>query len=238
LESTFENKRTGGRPVLKETWMRIRILVAIIVTAIVVLPLTGCGKKENQAPAKDKTAAPTSKTTKTPAKAPAHVSAPAAKSEAAIPAAKSESTASAPVVTQAPAKPTYLGEIIAAWNMGKRGEAVNQFLQLDWKDPSVFQGVPGLAMSEQMFASLPAAQRDQMNQVVQQLCQTFRDLAKAVVSSSESFIASNNTEGAKARLEAVQQFGQALAAPDRLQIFQLVGQAVTKLAQEKLSGIK
>jgi len=219
-------------------WMRIRILVAIIVTAVVVVPLTGCGKKENPAPVKDKTAAPTSKAAKMPARAPAPVRAPAAKPEAAIPAAEPESTAGAPVVTQAPAKPMYLGQVIAAWNMGKKSDAVNQFLQLDWKDPSVFQGVPSLTMSEAMFASLPAAQRDQMSQVVQQLCQTLRDLAKAVVASTDRLIASGNTEGTRARLEAVQQFGQALDGPERLQVIQLVGQVITKLAQEKLSGIK
>ena len=70
------------------------------------------------------------------------------------------------------------------------------------------------------------------------MSQTLRDMARAVVASADSFIASGNAVGARARLEAVQQFGQALAAPERLQIIQLVGKAVVQLAQDKLSGVK
>jgi hypothetical protein len=220
--------------------MRTRVLSAIIILlAIVVLPLTGCAKKENQAPAKGKTATPTSaKATKTPAKAPAPMNVPAAKSEAATSAVRPESKASAPTVTQAPEKPMYLGQVLVTWNTGKKGEAVNQFLQLNWQDPSVFQGIPVLAMSEQQFAALPEEQRDQISQQVQQLSQTFRDMGQAVISSTDSFIASGNAIGAKARLDAVQQFAQALAAPEHLQIIQLVGKAISQLAQEKLSGVK
>jgi len=209
------------------------------VMAIVMLPLTGCGKKENQGPVKGKPAAPTgAKTTKTPAKAPPRASAPAAGSKAAVPADKPEPKASAPAVTQAPAKPMYLGQVLVAWNTGKRGEAVNQFLQLNWQDPAVFQGIPVLSTTEQQLAALPQDQRDQISQQVQQLSQTLREMSNAVISSTDSFIASNNPAGARARLEAAQQFGQALAAPERLQIIQLVGKAVTSLAQEKLATVK
>jgi len=213
-------------------------IATLCVLAMVVLPLTSCAKK-NQAPTGVKTPAPTgAKKTKPPSKAPAGASVPAAKSETGIPAATTESKAGAPAVTQAPEKPMYLGQVLAAWNMGKKGEAVNQFLQLNWQDPSVYQGVPVLAMSEQQFAALPQEQRDMMNQQVQQMSQTLRDMARAVVASADSFIASGNAVGARARLEAVQQFGQALAAPERLQIIQLVGKAVVQLAQDKLSGVK
>jgi hypothetical protein len=225
----------------KEMWMRTRILSALIVMAVVMLPLTGCAKRENQAPVKGKTTTSTNaKTTKAPAKAPAPVSPPAAKSEPAAPATagKSEPNASAPTVAEAPAKPVFLGQVLVAWNMGKRGEAINDFLQLNWQDPAVLQGIPVLSMTEQQFAALSQAQRDQMNQQVQQLSQTFRDIGKAVVASADSFIASKNRAGARARLEAAQQFGQALAAPERLAIIQLVGKAIMSLAQEKLSNIQ
>ena len=95
-----------------------------------------------------------------------------------------------------------------------------------------------LTMSEQQFAALSQEQRDQMSRLAEQLSQTLRDMARAVVASANSFIASGNAVGAKARLDAVQQFGQALAAPERLQIVQLVGKATIQLAQEKMSSIK
>jgi hypothetical protein len=202
-------------------------IVAFCVLAIL-LAITGCAQKQDEAPKEvKKSAAPKSTTAKAPSKAQSQASTPAAKTQA-----------SEPNVTQASEKPMYLGEVLAAWNTGKKGEAVNKFLQLNWQDPSVFQGVPGLSMSEQDFASLSQVQRDQMSQRVQALSQNLRDIAKAVVASTDSFIASGNSVGAKARLDSVQQFGQALATPEHLQIIQLVGKAISGLAQEKLSAVK
>jgi len=214
----------------------MRIFSAMVITAMVLLPLTGCTKKQNQAPAAVKTTAPSgSKTANTSPKTPAPVSVPAAKSEAAIPTAQSQSHASDPAVTETTSQTAvYFGEVLAAWLGGNKGEAVKQFLQMRWQDPSVFAGIPVLFMSEQQFATLPQAQRDPVSQQAQQLSATIRDIARAVISSGEAAAASGDAAGAKAKFEAVQQFGQALAAPERLLIIQLVGKAVVKLAQEKL----
>jgi len=218
--------------------MRMRALSAMMIPMIL-LAMTGCSQKEDNAPKEVKsTAAPKSKTTKAPSKAPSQASTPAAKPESSPPAASAELKAGEPALTEAPEKPVYLGEVLAAWNTGKKGEAVNKFLQLNWQEPSVLQGIPGLAMSEQEFASLPQAQRDQMSQRVQALAQNLRDIARAVVASTDNFIASGNSVGARARLDAVQQFGQVLAAPEHLQVIQLVGKAISGLAQEKLSTVK
>jgi len=205
-------------------------------TTVILFVLSGCVKKEDQAPpTKDTTAAPTG--VKTATKAPSQNPAPPSDPEVAAPAA-ADATASNPTVTQTPQKSTHLGQVLALWYSGKRGEAVNQFLQIDWQDPAAFQGVPVFTMSEQQFASYAQAQRDAVSQQAQQLSQAARDLARAVIATTDTFVASGNTLGAKSRLEAVQQFGQALSAPERLQIIQLVGKAITQLAQEKLSGIK
>jgi len=220
--------------------MRTRVFSAMTITAIVLFSLAGCAKKENQSPTKVEKAAPSSekKTTKAPSKTPPQMSVPAGQSEAGDSTATIDSKAGSPTVAQAPEKPMYLGQVLATWNMGKRGEALNQFLQLNWQDPAVLQGIPILAMSEQQFAALSQAQRDPITQQAQQFSQTARDMARAVIASTDTFVASGNTVGAKARFDAVQQFGQALAAPERLQIIQLVGKAITSLAQEKLSGVK
>ena len=218
---------------------RTAILSAITVMAVVMLPLTGCAKKESKAPAKNKATSPTgSKATKTQGKTPASGSPTTAKPAPAVPAPTGKPEASAPAVTEAPAKPVYLGQVLYAWNTGKKGDAVNQFLQLNWQDPAVFQGIPVLSMTEQQFTALPQEQRDRLSQQVQQLSQSFRGMADAVVASTDSFIASNNPAGARARLEALQQFGQALAAPEHLEIIQLVGKSITGLAQDKLSTVK
>lgn len=212
----------------------MRVFSATIITAMVLLPLTGCAKKENQAPTAVKTPAPSSKkTTKAPPKAP--VSVPPAKPEAGVPAAPSQSQASNPTVTAVPLQPAaYFGEVLAAWIGGRKDEAVKQFLQMRWQDPSVFEGIPMLVMSEQQFAALPQAQRDPIGRQAQQFSTTIGDIATAVIASGEKASASGDAAGAKARFEAVQQFGQTLAAPERLLIIQQVGKAVAKVAQEKL----
>ena len=222
--------------------MRTPLFQAVIVTTAVLFVLSGCVKKQNQTPS-TKTPTGVGTTPKTRVERPTQPSAPDVAPEATAPvesaaAAATDAKAGNPTVTQAPEKSMYLGQVLFAWNTGKRGDAVNQFLQLNWQDPAVFQGVPVLAMSEQQFAALPQAQRDAVSQQAQQISQTARDLARAVIATTDTFVASGNAVGAKSRLEAVQQFGQALAAPERLQVIQLVGKAISQLAQEKLSGIK
>ncbi|MBN1507898.1 MAG: hypothetical protein JW955_13690 [Sedimentisphaerales bacterium] len=214
--------------------MRTQALSAILIPTIL-LGVMGCAQKEDEATKEvQKTTSPKSTTPKAPSKA----NAPAARPQAAAPTANTGSKAGEPVVAPTPETTVYLGQVLATWKAGKQGEAVNQFLQLNWHDPSVLQGIPALSMSEQDFASLSPAQRDRMSQQVQTLAQNLREIAKAVVASTDSFMASGNTVGAKARLDSVQQFGQGLATPERLQIIQLVGKAITALAQEKLSAIK
>ena len=217
--------------------MRTTLLYVVIITIAALSVLSGCVKRQNQTPP---TKAPTDvkTTTQTPSPRPTQPSEPAAIPETSGPAAATDAKAGNPTVTPAPGKPMYLGQVLVAWNTGKRGEAVNQFLQLNWQDPAVFQGVPVFTMSEQQLAALPQAQRDAVSQQAQQLSQAARDLARAVVATTDTFLASGNVVGARSRLEAVQQFGQALAAPERLQIIQLVGKAIGQLTQEKLAGIK
>jgi len=213
----------------------MRILSAMAITVMVLLPLTGCAKK-NQAPTEVKAPAPSAKkATTAPPKAPAPPSAATTQSETAPPAAQSPSQASNPTaVAPSSQTPVYFGEVLFTWNKGSKDAAVKQFLQMHWQDSSVFQGIPVLTMSEQQFAGLPQAQRDSVTQQAQQMSTIIRDIARAVISSGEAAAASGDAAGAKASFESVQQFGQALAAPEHLLIIQLVGKAVVKLAQEKL----
>ncbi len=200
----------------------MRTASAMIVAAMVLLPLASCAKKD-QAP------------TKTPTKAPAPTGVPTTKSQAGAPTAQSPSqTGNSTVTTPGSQIPEYFGEVLFSWNSGRKDDAVKQFLQMHWQDASVFQGIPTLMMSEEQFVALPQAQRDPISQQAQQLSATLRDMARAVISSGDAAAASGDAAGAKARFESVQQFGQALAAPEHLLIIQLVGKAVVKLAQEKL----
>jgi hypothetical protein len=128
--------------------------------------------------------------------------------------------------------------VLYSWNSGKKGDAVNQFLQLNWQDPNVFMGVPAMIMSEKDVASLTEEQRNSVSKQVQQFSQAVRDLAQAVIASTDSFIASGNAVGAKSRIDAVQQFGQALTAPERLEVVQSAGKAIADLAQQKSSAVK
>lgn len=213
--------------------MRTLLSHGMIVTTTVLLVLAGCAKKESPAPpAKAKSTTPTTaKTTTATSPAPASPAAPAAKPA-------TQSTASNPTVTPAPEKAIYIGQVLALWNGGKKGDAINQFLQINLQDPAVFQGVATLTMTEQQLAPLSEAQRSAILTQAQKISEITRALAQAVIASADSFIASSNSAGARSRIDAVQQFGQILATPEHLQAVQAAGKDIVQLAQQKLSGLK
>jgi hypothetical protein len=221
--------------------MRTLLLPALIITTTALFALAGCAKKEEPAAPKTKTAAPTGAKTTTKTRSntgPAQAGASAAKSDVGTPTGPARPKAGNPRAAQATAKVTYFGQVLYSWNSGKKGDAVNQFLQLSWQDPNVFMGVPAMIMSEKDVASLTEEQRNSVSKQVQQFSQAVRDLAQAVIASTDSFIASGNAVGAKSRIDAVQQFGQALTAPERLEVVQSVGKAIADLAQQKSSAVK
>ena len=195
----------------------------IMITAVAVglLLLSGCSKKQDQprAQAQAPTAAPP---------APKAASKPPAQTDGPAPAAPAGTTSAG---TKAPA---YFGEVIAAWYAGNKDEAVKKFLEIHWTDPAVYQGIPVLTMTEEEFAKLLPGQREQLTQQAQDLSKLLRDIAKGVVSAGGAVAAVTDPAGAKARLDAVRQFGQLLSGPDHLQIVQLVGKAITQLTPEKL----
>jgi hypothetical protein len=93
-------------------------------------------------------------------------------------------------------------------------------------------------LSEQQFAALSQEQRDAISPQTEALSKAIRDLAREVVAAGEKLAAAGATDGAKAYFKAVQQFGQALAAPERMLIIQLVGKAIAEFAQDKLSAVR
>jgi hypothetical protein len=193
----------------------------LVITAVVVGPLllSDCSKKQDQPQAQAPTAAPP---------APKAASEPPARTDGLVPAAPAGTTDAGTKT------PVYFGEVIAAWNAGNKEEAVKKFLEIRWTDPVVFGGIPILTMTEEQFAKLLPGQREQISQQAQELSKILRDIAKGVASAGGAAAAVTDPAGAKARLDAVHQFGQSLSGPDHLLIVQLVGKAIAQLTPEKL----
>jgi len=197
-------------------------VIAVLIAATMAISLAGCGKKEEtsepQAPPPPPQASP---------QAPAETSTPA---QATAPVVEDVAAAAE---TGAPS-PRFLGEVLVSWNMGKRDEAVQKFLAIQWDAATAFQGIPMLVMSEQQLTSLSPEQQNRIVQETQGLSAVLRVIAAHMIATGETQAAAGDTDSAKAHFEAVRQCGQALAIPDRLEVVQTLGKAMVQLAQEKL----
>jgi len=207
--------------------MRRQKAIAVLVAAAMAISLAGCGKKEDtsgtqSAPAPE-TAAPT--TPASPAEEPAPT-------PAATPAVEDANVAA----ETAPPAPRFLGEVLVSWNMGKRDEAAQKFLAIQWDAPTAFQGIPMLVMSEQQLASLSSEQQDRIVQGTENLSETLRIIVAHMIATGETKATAGDTEGAKAHFAAVQRCGKALAEPSRMQEVRAMGQAIAELAREKLAA--
>ena len=207
--------------------MRRQKAIVVLIAATVAMSLAGCGKKEDTSQTQ---APPTSETTPEVAQP---VEKPAPTPQAA-PVVEDANAA----VEAAPAVPRFLGEVLVSWNMGKRDEAVEKFLAIQWDAPTAFQGIPMLVMSEQQLTTLSQPQQDRIIREMQNLSDVLRIIVAHMIATGETKAGAGDTEGAKAHFAAVQQCGEALARPGRMQDVQAMGQAIAQLAQEKLTAIQ
>ena len=133
---------------------------------------------------------------------------------------------------------TLFKDVLALWEADQKDEAVKQFLSIQWSDPSVFQGIQAMNMSEQELRLLP---QDEINRIVGELhdlTRKMRNLMFYVVSIGDKLASSGDIKMAKEHFETVRLYGEALSQSERFEIIQLVGKAIVSHAQKKLSGIE
>ena len=195
---------------------RMRLLSIVWVIVCLAL-LSGCAKKED-----DSSAEPNTDT----------------ELSAQVPAEGIKESPKEGSTTTSSTEGTLFKDVLALWEADQKDEAVKQFLSIQWSDPSVFQGIQAMNMSEQELRLLP---QDEINRIVGELhdlTRKMRNLMFYVVSIGDKLASSGDIKMAKEHFETVRLYGEALSQSERFEIIQLVGKAIVSHAQKKLSGIE
>jgi len=195
---------------------RMRLLSIVWVIVCLAL-LSGCAKKEDDSGAEANTETELS---------------------AQVPAEGIKESPKEGSTTTSSTEGTLFKDVLALWEADQKDEAVKQFLSIQWSDPSVFQGIQAMNMSEQELRLLP---QDEINRIVGELhdlTRKMRNLMFYVVSIGDKLASSGDIKMAKEHFETVRLYGEALSQSERFEIIQLVGKAIVSHAQKKLSGIE
>ena len=111
------------------------------------------------------------------------------------------------------------------WDQGKRTEAIEEFVTVDWNKTEHFSQSSVFRLSEQEFVALPSTQREAKMSEVMTGITTMKQLGKAVVEHGRA------SDTPQKYYDAVAQFGEMLAGPDKLLTVQMTGKAIKKLAE-------
>ena len=133
---------------------------------------------------------------------------------------------------------TLFKDVLALWETDQKDEAVKQFLSIQWGDPSVFQGIQVMNMSEQELRLLPQDEQKRIGGEAHELTLKMRELMFYVVSIGDKHVSSGDIQIAKEHFEAVRLYGEALSQSERLEIMRIIGKAIVSHAQKKLSNIE
>jgi hypothetical protein len=195
----------------------LRLYAMLLLVWPLLASLGGCARKEGQSPPEPRT--------------------PAAPGDEGSP-ASTRGARSGSSTPQARTEGVLFRDVLASWESGRQDEAVKQLLSMRWDQPGVFTDVPMMNLSEKDFTALPANERERTAKEAIELSNTLRNLARHALSTGQQAQASGDKQTAKAHYEAVLHLGQALSTSERLLLIQLVGKALVKTAEERLSAAK
>ena len=127
--------------------------------------------------------------------------------------------------------------MLELWDAGHTDEAVNQFLGIQWGDPSAYRDMPVLTISDKQWRSLSKA--EQLRTTKEAMSQTgrLRKVLIEVVSVGKTLAESGDTETAKRHLKAALEYGEALSQSQRFEVVRGHGQAALGYVQQNLAGV-
>jgi hypothetical protein len=121
-----------------------------------------------------------------------------------------------------------LAEAMTLFQQGQQDEAVEAFVNIEWKGKVGFAESSPLAFTEEQFKQLPASERDERLAELMGEIIVLRSLTKAVLAKGQS--AADGKRYANAALT----FGKLLAEDkEALVILQMLGEALQKKAAEQ-----
>ncbi len=134
-------------------------------------------------------------------------------------------------------RPAVAEPVLSAWQQGDSAGAIRRFLEADWKARPLFAPGSPLSLTEDQFQSLSAADREAKGAATMAQLDAFKKLARAVAEAGQQAHASGDTAQARKDFVALRQCGEALSSPESMRIVQLVGQALTKMADAETAKL-
>ena len=194
----------------------VRKLLAALIVALVLVSLNGCRKEDESQEGPDVEADSSSQ-----------MSAEAAQGQ---PAGGGDN--------QVVAGDTSIGDLISLWDAGKKEQATERFLSIDWQDAAVLKEIHGLSMSERDLVSLSEDDRNSIVQETLDVLNSMRKLFFHVASEAERLAGSGERAKAEEYLGAIHKYGKSLSGPDHLHVVQMHGKAAVGYAEKKLSDLQ
>jgi hypothetical protein len=121
-------------------------------------------------------------------------------------------------------------QMLELWSEGKRSEAVQVLLGINWTGPIEFGKEPYLfSLTEKGYVSLKAEDQRRVMDEIMTTATTVRKIVHEVLSIGQAAVAAQDYERAEGHLEAVLQLGKLLARdPESMIIVRLLGIAIQK----------
>ena len=134
------------------------------------------------------------------------------------------------VETESSAESEKIVQMFELWSQGRKNEAIELLLGIDWTEQIEFGKEPYLfSMTEKGYISLKAEDQKLVMEEIMTTAVTVREIVHEVVRLGQEAVSSNNYEAAEKYYEAGLQLGKLLACdPESMIIVRLVGIAVEK----------
>lgn len=119
---------------------------------------------------------------------------------------------------------------LQSWREGKKDEALQRFMAVDFASRPLFPKSSPLGYSESEFVALPRAVNEKLHPKILEEVQVMKPLALHVREAAAAATRSGDRAQATRYLGQLRKCGQALQGPDSLALLQAVGKAFVKIA--------
>ena len=202
----------------KENFMKYLRLLSTVCVIVCLTLLSGCSKKEDEPNAEPNTDAELS---------------------AQVPTESIKESPEEGSTIMPSTEGTLFKDVLALWEAEKKDEAVKKFLTIQWSDPSVFQGIQALNMSDQEWKLLAQDEMKRVADESHELTLKMRRLMFYVSSIGDKHASSGDIQIAKEHFEAVRLYGEALTQTESFdENIRKIGIAILAYGQKKLSDIE
>ncbi|MEY2409241.1 MAG: hypothetical protein QOF48_1911 [Verrucomicrobiota bacterium] len=136
-----------------------------------------------------------------------------------------------------PQTPTVSQPVMAAWQRGDKSAAAKLFIETDWSARPLFAPESVLGLSEPQFVALRSSDRQVKTDELFVQLDALKRLASEVAQAGRDAAAGGDMAAAQKHFWALKQFGTNLDTTNNLRVVQLVGQAMTRIADAEMGKV-